>query len=139
MPQSPILVPFFGMLLLTFAVWLLMYFHRLRAIQVYGIDPQSLAVPEGTTSLPSRAVNPSNNLKNLFELPVLFYVVVLFLLQAGQADAFHTACAYGFFSARVVHSGIHCTVNRVVHRFSAYLIASFCLWVMIVRTVLVNL
>ncbi len=81
-------------------------------------------------------MNPANNLKNLFELPVLFYALVLLLLQTGQVDSVYTLCAFGFFVTRVVHSAIHCTYNRVMHRFSVYCISSLFLWAMVVRAAL---
>ena len=136
MRMNPILVPFLGMLFLTLAVWFYMYYQRLTAIRRANIDPQSLAVPEGANVLPPRAVNPSNNLKNLFELPILFYAVVLFLLETGQVDSIHTYCAFGFFFFRVVHSVIHCTYNRVPHRFTVYSIAALFLWIMVLRAVI---
>ncbi len=136
MSDSPILVPFFGMLLLTLVVWVFMYYHRLRLIREAKIDPQSLSIPEAAAAFPPRAVNPANNLKNLFELPVLFYALVLLLLQTGQVDSVYTLCACGFFVFRVVHSAIHCTYNRVMHRFSVYCISSVFLWVMVVRAAL---
>jgi len=136
MSDSPILVPFFGMLLLTLVVWVFMYYHRLRVIREAKIDPQSLSIPEAAAAFPPHAVNPANNLKNLFELPVLFYALVLLLLHTGQVDSVYTPCAFGFFVFRVVHSAIHCTYNRVMHRFSVYCISSLFLWAMVVRAAL---
>ena len=38
-----------------------------------------------------------------------------------------------FFGLRVVHSVIHCTINRVMLRFLAYMAAALVLWLMVLR------
>jgi hypothetical protein len=73
---------------------------------------------------------------NLFELPVIFYACVLALYVLRQADHIHVICAYGFLLFRVLHSLIHCTYNNIMQRFAVYAIASFFLWVMVVRLAL---
>lgn len=127
MNPSLIFVPFAGMFLLTLVVWILMFQRRVAAMRESGIEPKTRADLEG---FPPRAVNASNNLQNLFELPVLFYACVLALHQLGQVDAIHVACAFGFFAFRVAHSAIHCTYNHIMQRFTVYAIASGFLWVM---------
>ncbi|MFO8023740.1 MAPEG family protein [Thiohalophilus sp.] len=39
---------------------------------------------------------------------------------------------YAFFVFRLLHSVIHCTYNRVLHRFYSYSVASLALWAMII-------
>ena len=129
-----LMTPFFGMMMLTMLVWLYMYIKRMGYIIGHKIDAQAVATPEAmAAALPDRINAPSNNLKNLFELPVLFYMVCLYLHITGQADEVHIWSAYVFFVARAIHSVIHCTINIVPIRFAAYLIAALALWTMIVR------
>ena len=130
MNPSPIFVPFAGMMLLTFAVWVWMFRQRVAGMQATGIQPK---VRADLDQLGPRAVNSSANFQNLFELPVVFYAVVLALHQLALVDALHVACAFGFFVFRVVHSVIHCTYNHVMHRFTVYTIASGFLWIMVLR------
>ncbi len=135
--EPAILIPFFGMMLLTGIVWVYMYVRRLSYNFANRVHPQSLTTPEAVARLlPESVNNPSYNLKNLFELPVLFYAVCLYLYVAGGADAGHIFCAYAFLGLRIVHSAIHCTVNRVVPRFFVYIAAAIFLWVMVVRSAL---
>lgn len=133
MRQSLILVPFAGMFVLTMIVWLVMFARRIAVIRGSGVQPRSRA---DLDAFPAPAVNASNNLQNLFELPVIFYACVLALLVTQQVDALHVACAFGFFAFRVAHSAIHCTYNEVMHRFGVYAIASLFLWTMVVRLTL---
>jgi hypothetical protein len=125
-----IFLPFAGMLLLTFAVWAWMLHQRVQGMKATGIEPK---VRADLDQLGPRAVNSSANFQNLFELPVVFYAVVLALHQLGRVDAIHVACAWGFFAFRVAHSVIACTYNHVMHRFTVYAIASGFLWIMVLR------
>ena len=89
-PQADILAPFAAMLLLTVLVWLYMYVRRLSWMFANGIDPQRLASPEGkAATLPEAIERPANNLKNLFEMPVLFYAVCLALYAKSGVDGAH--------------------------------------------------
>jgi hypothetical protein len=61
---------------------------------------------------PPSVSNPSDNLKNLFELPVLFYALSLYLFVTRQVDGTYVAAAWVFFVFRVAHSAIHRAVPR---------------------------
>ena len=135
MSQSAIFGPFFGMLALTLAVWLFMFTRRVPFILSHGdVD---FSVPGELARLsPASVSNSSDNLKNLFELPVLFYALSLYLFATSQVDAIYVAAGWVFFGFRVCHSAIHCTVNHVNLRFSGYLVASLALWFMALRAAL---
>lgn len=134
MNNLDIFVPFVGMLVLTGIVWVWMYVHRLSFIFGNRIDPQKFAdSSQPIQGAPLKAVNTSNNFKNLFELPVLFYAVCLYLYVTASVDQFHLNCAYAFLVFRALHSIIQCTINNVRLRFAAYAMASLVLFAMIVR------
>jgi hypothetical protein len=82
--------------------------------------------------LPGSA-NASNNLKNLFELPVLFYLAVLLSMVLMIQDPVLVVLAWVFAVFRVIHSLIHCTYNTVMHRFIAYAISCLALILMWLR------
>ncbi|MGK7882873.1 MAG: MAPEG family protein [Crocosphaera sp.] len=130
-----IFIPFFGVMILTFLVWIYMYIRRLSWIFANNPEPSMLSTPEKLNQIiPEQITYPANNLKNLFELPILFYAVCLYLAWSSTVDLVYIYCAYGFFIFRVVHSVIHCTVNIVLARFWIYIISAICLWVMILRS-----
>ena len=67
---------------------------------------------------PAAVSNPSDNLKNLFELPVLFYALALLLVRHESRRRRRTSsAAWAFVVFRVAHSLVHCTFNRVMVRF----------------------
>ena len=110
-----------------------MYYERLRYLKRQNIDPQSLATSKEVVDLiPAKINTPSENLINLFELPVLFYATCIYLYVAHLVDMINLVLAYGFLVFRVGHSVIHCTYNNVMHRFYFYIISSLVLWAFII-------
>mgnify|MGYP001814164939 FL=1 len=134
MQGSEIFAPFFGMLLLTFVVWFVMYVRRLRYIVSNRVRTEDLTTLEKGAKVIPEAINwPAHNLRNLFELPVLFYALCIYLFATGYVDALYVASAWVFFAFRILHSGIHCTVNIVWLRFTAHNLGSLVLWFMVLR------
>jgi hypothetical protein len=124
MSFKSILLPLLVQVLLTFAVWVYMYAWRIPEIARKGIDPQRLKDRATAHELLPDSANASNNLKNLFELPILFYTAILLSLLLMIQDPLLVQLSWGFVSLRVVHSVIHCTYNNVNHRFVAYAVSS---------------
>jgi len=85
---------------------------------------------------PPAVANPSDNLKNLFELPTIFYALVLFLYVTNHLDATHVCAAWLFVGFRVLHRAVHCTFNVVPLRFWLYAGAALSLWFIAVRAAL---
>jgi hypothetical protein len=137
MQQTAIFGPVLALMLLTLLVWIFMYVRRIAFIRRLALDPRQLEIPGELARLSPAAVsNPSDNLKNLFELPVLFYALALLLFVTNGVDATYVAAAWLFVVFRAAHSVVHCTFNRVMVRFSCYLVASLALWFMLLRAVI---
>jgi hypothetical protein len=137
MAQTAIFGPFFATMLLTLLVWVYMYIRRISFITKNNISPKDLAIPGALAQISPAAVsNPSDNLKNLFEIPVLFYALALYLFVAGQVDATYVNAAWVFVVFRALHSAVHCTFNLVMLRFYLYLIATLVVWFMLARAAL---
>ena len=134
MNNSAILLPFFGVMLLTLLVWIYMYIRRTSYLMQEKIDLRKVDTPEKAAAVvPGEISLASHNLKNLFELPVIFYAVCLYLFASESVDGIHLLAAWWFFAFRVAHSLIHCTYNKVEHRFAAYMLAAIGLWTMVIR------
>jgi hypothetical protein len=137
MRQAAIFGPFFATIILTLVVWVYMYIRRIRFITGNKLSPQDLAVPGALGQLSPPAVsNPSDNLKNLFEIPVIFYALALYLFVTKQVDAVYLGAAWMFVAFRVLHSAVHCTFNLVILRFYLYLIATLAVWFIAIRAAL---
>ncbi len=135
MADAAILVPVVGMFVLTFLVWTYLYIRRISYMRRERIHPQAVRSPERKNKLIPEEVNyPANNLANLAELPVIFYALCLLLYVTSMADTLDVVAAWGFLLFRTAHSAVQCTFNRVMLRFSFYMVSSLILWFMVGRT-----
>jgi hypothetical protein len=136
-PQTAIFGPVLATVFLTFVVWTYMYVRRIRFITGNQLSPKDLAVPGELERLSPPAVsNPSDNLENLFEMPVIFYALALYLFATSQVDVAYVTAAWIFFGFRVLHSAVHCTINIVMLRFYLYLFSTLAVWFMAARAIL---
>lgn len=132
-----ILQPLVAMFLLTMLVWIVMYVRRISFMAQHKIKAQEIATPELLNAkLPASVNNASNNLKNLFELPLIFYVLCLCLLFTHATDRVFLVSAWLYVGFRAVHSLIHCGNNAVNARFASYLLSCFVLGFMVLRLAL---
>ena len=137
MAQTAIFGPFFTMLLLTLVVWTHMYVRRISFITREKISPKDLVNGEALARIsPPAVANPSDNLKNLFEMPVLFYSLLLYLFATGKVDLAYLLAAWLFVVFRALHSLVHCTFNLVMLRFNLYLMSALALWFIAIRAAL---
>ncbi|WFC40560.1 MAPEG family protein [Pseudoxanthomonas sp. SE1] len=135
-PATAILWPAVAMAGLTCLVWVRLYQLRLGEMARKRIDAQDLASAADSARLlvDTRA---SDNFRNLFELPVLFYAGVLLAAQLGVTDTASLVLAWSFVGLRAVHSVVHCTFNHVMTRFVAYALATLVLFALWARLALV--
>jgi hypothetical protein len=141
MSFNPILLPLLTMVLLTFAVWIYLFALRIPEIKRMKIDPDDLRDRAQAHQILKVSAAASNNLKNLFEVPVLFYVAAMLAMLLLIQDVLLVWLAWGFVIARIAHSLIQCTYNRVMHRFTVYMISCIFLlflWIRLASYILVN-
>jgi hypothetical protein len=133
---DPIFAPFFAMMFLTLVVWVYMYARRIPFIRGSGLRDDQLTPLELARVSPPEVANPSDNLKNLFETPTIFYALVLYLHVTQSVDAIYVAAAWIFVGFRALHSLVHCTFNLILLRFTLYALSTLALWFMAVRAAL---
>ena len=140
MSGDAIFLPMLTTMALTAIVWSYMYALRIPAMRRARVDVQTYAMPEKVSDiLPDKVNYSANNLKNLFELPVLFYGLCLYLFVSGNVDTAYVVAAWLFFVFRALHSIVHCTSNIVMRRFYLYCAAAISLWFMLGRALLAEL
>jgi hypothetical protein len=113
------------MVLLVTVVGTLMLVTRIGEMRRKRIHPQAAAT---STQMAARLENvqPADNFRNLFEVPVLFYALVACAIAMGHVPGWLTTGAWAFVALRVAHSAIHCSYNKVFHRLAVFM-ASFAL------------
>lgn len=134
--RHELLTPLILMIVLTAIVWLYMYILRLGFMFKHKINPQDLATPHQKYAiLPERINYPAYNLSNLFELPVLFYILCVLVIYLDISSQSILVYSWIFVIFRIFHSLIHCTYNTVKHRFVAYAMSSIALWLMLITVI----
>jgi len=124
-----------GMVALTALVWVKLYVDRLGEMRRKHVDPQSLASASVKAEVLQKTA-ASDNFRNLFEVPVLFYVLCVAVTATGTATPALVTAGWAYVALRALHSLIHVTYNRVVHRFAAYAASTLLLFGMWVAFVL---
>jgi|SRR6185369_7635813 len=121
--------PAVAMAALTFIVWLHMYSRRVAQMKRERIHPQAVAT---SAQLSARLTDSASadNFRNLFELPVLFYLAVVVAAQTAQVTVVTLSLAWLFVALRIAHSAIQCTYNKVIHRFYVYVCGGTVLWLL---------
>ncbi|MBL7714413.1 MAG: MAPEG family protein [Bdellovibrionales bacterium] len=126
--QLELLRPMFFMVFVTFVVWVYMYFLRITHMRKKKIHPEKLKLAGAQADELLRDVDhPSDNFVNLFEVPVLFYVAILVTIVTNQTSDLLIGLAWAYVALRALHSLIHCTYNRVLHRFFSYFLSTLVL------------
>ena len=119
MSPTLILYPAFALVALTLGVLLRMRSLRFAAVRRGEVPVEFFrAYPEGVEPEPLRVV--SRHYVNLFEMPVLFYVVVVMLYVTQQVNLGMIIGAWLYVALRYGHSFVHLTSNHVIARFSLY-------------------
>jgi hypothetical protein len=136
MNQIRIFVPMFVVIMLTLLVWVYMYARRIPFILKTRVPLQQLSAFELARISPPAVSNPSDNLKNLFEVPTVFYALTLYLYVTHQVDGTYLTAAWLFAALRVAHSLVHCTFNYIPLRFWMYVLSTGAVWFMAVRAAL---
>lgn len=138
MESFAILYPAFAMALLTFgvSVWLLKM--RIKAYKS-GADPRYFKLNQG--ELPVYAKQAEQHYENLFEMPVLFYVVLLVAFVTQTASVGLVFLAWAYVAARAAHSYVHLGENKLLLRRNVFLVSFAILlimWVWVLIALLVH-
>jgi hypothetical protein len=73
-----------------------------------------------SASVPSWVRIPNRNYMNLLEAPMLFYIGCMLLFVTSAVSSTAVVLAWVYVALRVVHSVIHLTYNRVLHRLVVF-------------------
>lgn len=114
-----ILFPVFALASWTLVVLLLVPLVRVRSALRREVVVDDFRFGESGT-VPSYVSIPNRNYMNLLELPILFYVVCLLLHVTGGGSPTAVAVAWAYVAFRVLHSVIHLSYNKVLHRLTAF-------------------
>jgi hypothetical protein len=114
-----IFYPLFAMFALT--AFCLFRLARLRftAVRKGEIDPRFFRLYRDADE-PDQLRVHARHLTNLFEAPVLFYVIVILAFLTRQTGVLPLVLAWAYVILRYAHSYVHLTSNRVLTRFRLF-------------------
>lgn len=119
MNQNLMYFPCLAMLLLTFIVMLRMFVLRVRAVKNKDIEMKYFKT-YNTGTVPTLMLQADRHFINLFEAPVLFYMVCAFSVITFHVDLKMLWAAWIYVIFRAAHAFIHLTSNKIRPRMLAY-------------------
>ena len=128
MSIAEVLLPVFVLVALSFFLLFWMGKERRGALVARQVQMKDIALDE--PNWPTRTTQLGNCLKNQFEFPLLFYVLVALALPLRQTDLLFVLLSWVFVVTRYAHAGIFVTSNSVKHRSLAFFAGVLVLLVM---------
>lgn len=133
-----VLLPVFVQVALTFA--LLMWMARTRTASIKRGETKMRDIALGEANWPEKPTLIANSYHSQFQLPLLFYVVVLWAWITRSADIVFVVLAWLFVLARIGHVYVHTTSNYVPHRFMVFaagMVVLLIMWIYLAVKVLI--
>ena len=140
MTVAEFLLPVFALVLLTFLLLLRTAFGRVSHLRSGEVRAEDIAL--GQPGWPKRTTQFGNAFKNQLELPVLFYLLIAFILITRVGDLLLLVLAWIFVVLRYVHAYIHTTDNVVLQRgrvYGAGLVVLLAMWVIFAIKILAGI
>ncbi len=133
-----ILYPTFAMMALTIFCMVRLGLLRWVAVGRGEVDPRFFRLFRGYEE-PEKLAAYSRHVVNLYEAPLLFYVIILTAFVTGQSDIWLLGLAWGYVSLRFFHSYVHLTSNVVLIRFRIFVVSMLTLstlWVVVLTNIM---
>lgn len=115
--------PTIALVALIFTIWMTLFVARFRHMKANPPRPEDFATGEAALRYFEPVEMPANNLRNLFEMPVLYFALVPLLIITGLENDVQSILAWIFVLLRAAHSFVHVGPNKVSQRFGLYLLS----------------
>jgi hypothetical protein len=116
---TAILWPVLAHIALVFILYAWLTVARTRAVKSGEIDYSCFVLGRDE---PLHVARITRNLANQFELPLLFYALVVVLVALGRLTWFDVAAAWVFVAGRVIHTLVQTRTDNVVLRGRVFVI-----------------
>jgi hypothetical protein len=113
-----VLLPVFVQVALTFGLLIWMGLTRAGSLKRGETKMRDTAL--GQPAWPEQPTKISNCYNSQFQIPLLFYVLVVLAWITKQADLIFVVMAWTFVISRLVHAYVHTTSNHVPTRFNCF-------------------
>ncbi len=126
--DKSLLYPLFAQVWMTFIIAILTLRARIRAYKTGEVQIPYFKHNRGKA--PEYMLRWGDNLQNQFELPVLFYLLMVLLLITQTSGLFYVVMAWLFVISRLVHVFIHIRSNHIGQRRDSFVFGFFTLLLM---------
>jgi hypothetical protein len=116
---ASILWPMLAQIGWTFMLYVWLTLVRVGAIRRGEVEHSSFIL---SREEPIEIARVSRNLSNQFELPVIFYAVVVLLIALGRVGVIDVFAAWVFVAGRVIHTLVQTLTDNVPLRGSVFVI-----------------
>ena len=129
MPQETIFYPLVVLVSLTAFVAIRLLLLRIQAVRKGELKVGYFRMNQGADA-PAVLTRTTQHYDNLFEMPLLFYAIVIVLFVTSRVDMFQLVLAWSYVVLRLGHAFIHITYNNVMHRMYVFLVSTVVMFVM---------
>ena len=131
--MSSILWPMLAQIGWTFVLYVWLTIARSRAVARGEVKYAAFALGRNE---PPDVARITRNLANQFELPVIFYAVVVLLVVIGRVSLIDVLAAWVFVAGRVAHTLVQTLTDDVPLRGRVFMINFVALVVLVVHVVM---
>ena len=131
MNSNLIFWPVLLQVLLTIVGFMLLGARKTKALKTDTVDQTKTALDND--AWPDYVLMVSNNIRNQFQVPVLFYVLCFVFYSLDSVTLLVLSLAWAFVISRIVHAYIHMSSNYVPARFGVFTIGFV---IMVLMTIL---
>jgi hypothetical protein len=119
--------PVLTQVLLGIVLMFVLYSRRLPAMAKAKPTNEQMQDKASLSKLPAPARFAAENYNHQFEAPVLFYALCIGAMATGLGSDMSVFFAWTYVGLRIVHSLIHITYNKIMHRFAVFSLSNFAL------------
>jgi len=118
MNSNQIFLPVLIQIAITIIGFMLLGVRKARALKAGNVDQTKTALDND--AWPDYVLMVSNNIRNQFQVPVLFYVLCFTFYSINAVTTTVLYLAWAFVISRVIHAYIHMSTNYVPARFRVF-------------------
>ncbi|NOX52791.1 MAG: hypothetical protein GXP16_19980 [Gammaproteobacteria bacterium] len=129
-----IVFPMAALALLTFVVLVMLFLSRLSAVKNGSLSAGFFKTYTGQSE-PEQSRKLARHFANLFEAPILFYVVCLSGLSTHLSFGLFQVFAWLYVTLRLIHATVHIGKNKLQPRIAAYFsgwIVLIAMWLLLI-------
>jgi hypothetical protein len=138
MQQTAIFLPVATLALWTLLVLCLVPIRRFAAGAAKKVTHDDFRLGE-SASVPADVTIANRAWMNLLEAPMLFYIACIVVFLATRADQPAVTLAWTYVGLRIIHTLIHVTYNKVLHRLIPFALSNIVLatlWIRLMHALL---